>query len=284
MDADFFHPSWEGGRRGMANRQHCMSDIWSPMVDINRSGGGGGTDLGGLIPSVTPRGGGAVANVGDDEDEDHDIGETLDGGSLPLAQQAGAASGAAANQGNSSTGDSNSNYRAAVRAFVSWTLTNPANRGPLLSNDNSSPAWNGPNTAATSPASDVHLEIYSSRSANLKSDDEGDKAVSESVSRMHAHGKNFQAKLDSLLQPPPSNGLILELDMTAFQECLLDYWDEVFPATAGVHFYNRESPVPRMSRLHSFLTTPCPKAIGMVQCEIERVKVSSKSKGAKGMT
>jgi len=138
------------------------------------------------------------------------------------------------------------------------------------------------NSTSTSPAADVHLEVYSSTSANLKSDNEKEKAASEAVSKVHARAKFYQSKLDSLLKQSATNDN--KFDTTIFQECLLDYWDELFPTTAGIHFYNQQSPVPRMTRLHSFLTTPCPKAIGTVQCEIERVKISSKSKGAKGMT
>ncbi|KAL7551937.1 hypothetical protein ACHAWF_015146 [Thalassiosira exigua] len=38
-----------------------------------------------------------------------------------------------------------------------------------------------------------------------------------------------------------------------------------------------------MSRLHEFLTTPCPKAVGTVQCEIERVRVRSSSNKKNGL-
>lgn len=67
-------------------------------------------------------------------------------------------------------------------------------------------------------------------------------------------------------------------DSSAFEECILDFWDEFFPKTAGIHFFDKHTPVPRMSTLHSFLTKPCPKAIGIVQCEIERIRRSPTSK------
>merc|ERR1712151_1138559 len=68
------------------------------------------------------------------------------------------------------------------------------------------------------------------------------------------------------------------VNSSAFEECLLDFWDEFFPKTAGIHFFDKHTPVPRMSTLHSFLTKPCPKAIGVVQCEIERIRRSPTSK------
>mmetsp|Transcript_25248 Transcript_25248/g.30517 ORF Transcript_25248/g.30517 Transcript_25248/m.30517 type:complete len:884 (+) Transcript_25248:485-3136(+) len=72
-------------------------------------------------------------------------------------------------------------------------------------------------------------------------------------------------------------------DSTAFNECLLDFWDEFLPRTAGIHFFDKHTPVPRLGRLSSFLTEPCPKAIGIVQCEIERIRSSgSKGKSVKG--
>jgi len=68
-------------------------------------------------------------------------------------------------------------------------------------------------------------------------------------------------------------------DYDAFDECLLDFWDEFFPVTALVHFYDNHTPVPRASHMQEFVSRPCPKAFGTVQCEIERIKVYHKSKG-----
>lgn len=64
-----------------------------------------------------------------------------------------------------------------------------------------------------------------------------------------------------------------------FEECLLDFWDEFFPHTADIHYFDTETAVPRISRLQKFLTKPCPLAIGVVQCEIERIRTSSRGKG-----
>lgn len=69
-------------------------------------------------------------------------------------------------------------------------------------------------------------------------------------------------------------------DYYAFNESMLDFWDEFFAVTATVHFHDRYTPVPRMSYKHRFLNRPCPKAFGTVQCEIERIKVQSKNRGA----
>jgi hypothetical protein len=112
-----------------------------------------------------------------------------------------------------------------------------------------------------SPASDVALQMYSVASPHLS--DEKKDLLSKFRVRMAAH----QRKLESCI-----------LSAREFNDALLDWWDELLPISAGIHFYNRQSPVPRMTHLQSFLTTPCPKALGVVQCEIERVKISSKKK------
>ena len=125
----------------------------------------------------------------------------------------------------------------------------------------SSGAWGAGAVPYTSPASDVALQIYSVSSPNL-SDDKKDLLARIRV-RMAAH----QRKLESCFA-----------SMTDFHNALLDWWDELLPISAGIHFYNQQSPVPRMTHLQSFLTSPCPKAIGVVQCEIERVKTSNKKK------
>lgn len=67
-------------------------------------------------------------------------------------------------------------------------------------------------------------------------------------------------------------------DTAGFDECLLDFWDEFFPMTRGVYMYDKATPVPRMSGLEHFLTRPCPPSWGSIQCEIERIKTSSKKK------
>ena len=82
--------------------------------------------------------------------------------------------------------------------------------------------------------------------------------------------KRFQRQLSLLLKRGDYHG---------FDECLFDFWDEFFPLTKNVHYYDRHTPVPRMSKMHTFLTKPCPKAFGTMQCEIERVRVKYRTKG-----
>lgn len=81
---------------------------------------------------------------------------------------------------------------------------------------------------------------------------------------------HFQRKLMSLLQRG---------DFSACDDCMLDFWDVFFPRTNTVHYFDRYTPVPRMSKLHTFLTRPCPKAFGTMQCEIERIRVRYRTKG-----
>lgn len=61
----------------------------------------------------------------------------------------------------------------------------------------------------------------------------------------------------------------------AFEEALADFWDTVFPATAGVDFFDGSTPVPRPSAMAKFLTEPCPRGFGVMQCEIERLRCPS---------
>eukprot|EP00977_Amphora_coffeiformis_P015459 scaffold4511_cov171-Amphora_coffeaeformis.AAC.25 len=74
-------------------------------------------------------------------------------------------------------------------------------------------------------------------------------------------------------------GYLAHMDTSAFEECILDFWDESFPHTAYIQYYDMHTAVPRVTCLHKFLTRPCPKAIGIVQCEIERIKITSRGKG-----
>jgi Tub family len=68
-------------------------------------------------------------------------------------------------------------------------------------------------------------------------------------------------------------------DKGGFDECLLDFWDEFFPRTAMILYHDRHTAVPRISCLHKFLTTPLSKALGTIQCEIERIKTTNSGKG-----
>ena len=58
------------------------------------------------------------------------------------------------------------------------------------------------------------------------------------------------------------------------------FWDTFFGATAGISYHNRHTAFPRVSKLDDFLTRPCPVAVGVIQCEIERIrKVDQSVKG-----
>lgn len=82
--------------------------------------------------------------------------------------------------------------------------------------------------------------------------------------------KRYETMLSSLLK---------QRDYSAVDDCMIDFWDEFFPTTETIHFYDRHTPVPRMSKLQTFLSRPCPKAFGTIQCEIERVRVRYRTKG-----
>ena len=118
--------------------------------------------------------------------------------------------------------------------------------------------------------SSVDLEIYNSTSTGVVSlSDHRDGSI-ELKSHLKVRFGVYQRRLETLLSHNDSPG---------FEECLLDFWDEFLPVTANIHFHDRNTAVPRTSGLKRFLSKPCPKAIGIVQCEIERIKISSKRKG-----
>ena len=117
--------------------------------------------------------------------------------------------------------------------------------------------------------SNVDLEVYSASSTNPNIVS-GNPDIREIRNHLRTRFGVYQRRLESLLA---------QNDSFAFEECILDFWDEFLPQTANIHYYDRHTPTPRISCLHKFLTTPCPKAIGIVQCEIERIKISSKKKG-----
>ncbi|GAX14360.1 hypothetical protein FisN_11Hh183 [Fistulifera solaris] len=94
--------------------------------------------------------------------------------------------------------------------------------------------------------------------------------VSLSLDDLQIRFDSYERKLDALLA---------KNDNAAFDECLLDFWDEIFPSTAGIHYHDGHTAVPRLSSLQDFLTKPCPKAVGVVQCEIQRIKSPSRGKG-----
>lgn len=109
----------------------------------------------------------------------------------------------------------------------------------------------------------VDLEVYSASSANAK-----DKS-SDLKRQLRTRYTFYQRRVEVLLSHGDSSG---------YEECMMDFWDEFFPLTSKIHYYDRHTAVPRISCLQQFLTQPCPKEIGIVQCEIERVKISSKKR------
>ncbi|CAJ1946127.1 unnamed protein product [Cylindrotheca closterium] len=119
----------------------------------------------------------------------------------------------------------------------------------------------------TDVLSNVDLEVYSAGTLLGK---EENKHRAEARRKTQYLCSKYQKRLDRHM---------IKNDFHGFDECMLDFWDELFTQSSGIHYYDRHTPVPRLSLLHKFLTTPCPKAIGIVQCEIERIKLSSKKKG-----
>ena len=117
--------------------------------------------------------------------------------------------------------------------------------------------------------SNVDLEVYSATSSTPNVSVEG---FNRREVKLHLQTRfeAYHKRLETLLS---------QNDSVSFEECILDFWDEFLPQTANIHYYDRNTAVPRISRLHKFLTKPCPKAIGIVQCEIERIKLHSKKKG-----
>lgn len=117
---------------------------------------------------------------------------------------------------------------------------------------------------------DIDLEIYNAESANHTFGLKGADSASEMKRHLSNRFSAYHKKLEACLGRRDSSG---------FEECLLDFWDEFLPMTANIHFFDRYTAVPRVSGLNKFLSKPCPKAIGIVQCEIERIKTTSKKKG-----
>jgi hypothetical protein len=117
--------------------------------------------------------------------------------------------------------------------------------------------------------SNIDLDVYSASSSGVKSNDKN-ATGEELINYLKARFAVYQRYLDRHF----SNN-----DSDNFDECIMDLWDEFFPQTANIQYYDKHTAVPRISRLDKFLTKPCPKAIGIVQCEIERVKLGSKKKG-----
>ena len=112
----------------------------------------------------------------------------------------------------------------------------------------------------------VDVDVYSASTGNAKDIPERNSLMLQ----LRARFLFYQRRLEVLL---------LHGDSAGYEECLLDLWDEFLPITAKIHYHDGHTAVPRISSLQQFLTQPCPKELGIVQCEIERVRISSKKKG-----
>jgi len=124
-------------------------------------------------------------------------------------------------------------------------------------------------TAHNDILSKIDLDVYSASCRSLKPD----------------NNDTTERRLNNYLQARFTVYLcclerhLLNNDSDGYEEVIMDFWDEFLPQTANIQYYDKHTAVPRISHLEKFLTQPCPKQIGIVQCEIERVKLSSKKKG-----
>ena len=124
-------------------------------------------------------------------------------------------------------------------------------------------------------AADVELEVYSSFSMGI--------SKAQGTCTQHQLAKEYPSLLNLrsrvIFYQRKLDSHLAHYQSIAFDECLLDFWDEFLPSTKGVHFHDGHTPVPRMFDLHGFLTNPCPKRYGTVQCEIERIKITGSKNG-----
>lgn len=114
----------------------------------------------------------------------------------------------------------------------------------------------------------VDVDVYSASSSKSNGEDHVEQELM--LSHLKTRFATYQRRLEKSL---------LNNDSESFEEFMLDFWDEFLPQTAMIQYYDQHTAVPRLSCLQKFLSRPCPKAVGIVQCEIERVKVGSKKKG-----
>lgn len=110
----------------------------------------------------------------------------------------------------------------------------------------------------------LDLNVYSGSSPTKESE------AGSTHQLLQARFETFRMRLEGML----SRG-----EHSQFDEYLLDFWDACFPHTAGFHYHDRRTAIPRISCLNEFLAKPCPKAVGIVQCEIERIKTTTRGKG-----
>lgn len=242
MNADFFHPTWEGRK--------CVTVNYDRIDSLDGYWDGAELRDAVNIDSHHQPGQGITDGVGD-----YLLGDEMN--QIAYRESVESFARAMANPGPQ-------------RRLSLPNLSNGRARHPRSIAYHPSLRHGAPSTS--SPASDVRLDIYSCATANLKSDNELNSATSVTIGRMRSRCQRYQQRMDALLTN--------SFDVFSFQECLLDFWDEILPITAGIHFYNRQAPVPRMSLLHEFVKKPIPKALGTMQCEIERVKITGKDSKA----
>ena len=154
----------------------------------------------------------------------------------------------------------------------------PSNRGTdalvaaTRRGEESAPMYNNLNPTVPRDGTilvNVDLDVYSTATTHKECDTNPSKEW-EVRSQLRSRFAFYQRRFEDVLGKQDSHG---------FDESLLDFWDEFLPQTAGIHYFDRYTAVPRISCLEQFLTKPCPKAIGVLQCEIERIKVGPKKKG-----
>mmetsp|Transcript_21264 Transcript_21264/g.59155 ORF Transcript_21264/g.59155 Transcript_21264/m.59155 type:complete len:1247 (-) Transcript_21264:2159-5899(-) len=119
--------------------------------------------------------------------------------------------------------------------------------------------------------SKIDLDVYSASSKSLSAGDDGNTGR-----QLNQYLKTRFTAYHLCLERHIANN-----DSYGFDETVMDFWDEFFPQTANIQYYDKCTAVPRISRFEEFLTKPCPKAVGIIQCEIERVKLGPK-KSMKG--
>jgi hypothetical protein len=114
----------------------------------------------------------------------------------------------------------------------------------------------------------LDLEVYSASISASNGDDTSEQTLL--LSHLKSRYGTYQRRLEACLA---------NKDSDSFEERMLDFWDEFLPQTSMIQYYDKHTAVPRLSCLYKFLARPCPKAMGIVQCEIERIKVGPKKKG-----
>mmetsp|Transcript_11150 Transcript_11150/g.26795 ORF Transcript_11150/g.26795 Transcript_11150/m.26795 type:complete len:1283 (-) Transcript_11150:69-3917(-) len=124
-------------------------------------------------------------------------------------------------------------------------------------------------TAYDDILSNIDLDVYSASSNSLKTNN-NDVIERRLIKYLEARFTVYHCCLERHL---------FNNDHDGFEESILDFWDEFLPQTANIQYFDKHTAVPRVSRLEKFLTSPCPRQIGIIQCEIDRVKTSSKKKG-----